>query len=60
ALVLLHPHCAAAAPTQATAALCGRQPPCQGVATPATGVAALTGGSAGLSRLCPQVAAPCR
>ncbi|RWW08283.1 hypothetical protein BHE74_00011879, partial [Ensete ventricosum] len=36
-LALLHPHCVAAtvAPAQATAALYGRQSPCQGAANPA-------------------------
>ncbi|RWW67433.1 hypothetical protein BHE74_00025124, partial [Ensete ventricosum] len=49
ALALLHPHCIAVAiaPTQAVATLCGRQPPYQGVATPATGAAAPVGDRAG-------------
>ncbi|RZR96126.1 hypothetical protein BHM03_00025094, partial [Ensete ventricosum] len=49
---LIHRHCAAAAaaPAQAAAALCGRQPPRQGAATPATGVAAPAGGRAGRGR----------
>ncbi|RZR72327.1 hypothetical protein BHM03_00012455 [Ensete ventricosum] len=49
ALALLHPHCAiaVAAPVQATATLCGRQPPGQGAATLATGRAAPAGGRAG-------------
>ncbi|RWW44303.1 hypothetical protein BHE74_00049948, partial [Ensete ventricosum] len=52
ALALLYPHCAvdAAAPAQATTALCGRQPPCQWAATPATGVVAPAGGKAGRGR----------
>ncbi|RWW62893.1 hypothetical protein BHE74_00029955, partial [Ensete ventricosum] len=43
ALALLHPHCpvVATAPAQAALALCGRQSPCQRVATLATGGAAL-------------------
>ncbi|RZS28511.1 hypothetical protein BHM03_00062112, partial [Ensete ventricosum] len=45
ALALLHPQCTAAvaAPTQATVALCNRQPPYQGTTTPAAGVAAPAG-----------------
>ncbi|RWW35636.1 hypothetical protein BHE74_00059408, partial [Ensete ventricosum] len=44
ALALLHPHCATAvaAPTQVATALCDRQPPCQGAATPAAGTASPT------------------
>ncbi|RWW55625.1 hypothetical protein BHE74_00037730, partial [Ensete ventricosum] len=49
ALALLHHHyvVAAATPAQATAALCGRQSPCQGVATHTTGTAALVGNRSG-------------
>ncbi|RZS22617.1 hypothetical protein BHM03_00055419, partial [Ensete ventricosum] len=52
ALAILHPHCvvAVAAPAQAPTALCGRQLPCQGAATPATGVVAPVGGKAGRGR----------
>ncbi|RWV97400.1 hypothetical protein GW17_00039811 [Ensete ventricosum] len=42
---------------QAAAALCGRQPPCQGAATLATGAAAPAGGRAGRSRSCPRATA---
>ncbi|RWW37131.1 hypothetical protein BHE74_00057790, partial [Ensete ventricosum] len=56
ALALLHPHCAVAAPAQATTALCRWQPPCQGAANLATGDAAPAGVPAGG---CPfRVAAP--
>ncbi|RZR88109.1 hypothetical protein BHM03_00015630, partial [Ensete ventricosum] len=50
--LVLHPHCAAAAatPAQAAVALCGRQPHCQGAATPTTGAAAPVGGRAGRER----------
>ncbi|RZR97570.1 hypothetical protein BHM03_00026786, partial [Ensete ventricosum] len=47
ALALLHPHCVVAAPAQEAASLCCRQPPCQGVPTPTTGVAAPAGGRDG-------------
>ncbi|RZR83006.1 hypothetical protein BHM03_00009549, partial [Ensete ventricosum] len=75
ALAPLHPHCviaaiaAAPAPTQAAIALSGRQPPCQGAATPAIGATAPAGGKAGRSRPplrvgrswpCPRVVAPCK
>ncbi|RWW37054.1 hypothetical protein BHE74_00057875 [Ensete ventricosum] len=65
ALALLHPHCAATvvATAQATAALCGQQPPYQGAATPTTNAVAPAGGRAGRNRLplrpCSRVAAPC-
>ncbi|RWW72670.1 hypothetical protein BHE74_00019514, partial [Ensete ventricosum] len=64
ALALLHPHCAAAAAThaQATAALSGKQLPCQGAATPATDTVTLAGGRAGRCRMAlagwPLVSAP--